>query len=484
MFILHHQKDVAMLIGRKEELKELKDAFKSEYSEFVAVYGRRRVGKTFLVREAFNYEFTFQHTGVAKEKIAGQLAAFRTSLIDCGYADCPELSSWSDAFNALKVVIKSSRKKKKVIFIDEISWMDTPKSQFVSALEHFWNGWCSARKDVLLIICASATSWIINKVIKDRGGLHNRVSVQIYLMPFTLKECEEYLQSRGIRISRYQILTLYMVMGGPAYYWSLLQKGKSAAQNIDNLFFAENGKLRGEYNALYESLFKNPQRYIKIMEALGDKGIGLTRQELVDDYGLENNGVLTTCLEELEQCGFIRKYNAFDKEKKEALFQLIDNYTLFYYKFIREAGGDTAFWMHSLNSGFYRAWSGLAFERVCLQHVGPIKAALGISGVMTRQCAWRADRKKLSPGERGAQIDLLIDRKDDIVSICEMKWASEPYVIDKDYDEKLRNKVAAFIRETGTNKSVLVSMVTTYGVRENTYSDAVQSQVVLEDLFV
>ena len=484
MFILHHQNEVAMLIGRKEELKELKNAFKSEYSEFVAVYGRRRVGKTFLVREAFNYEFTFQHTGVAKAKIAGQLAAFRTSLIDCGYVDCPKLSSWSDAFNALKVVIKSSRKKKKVVFIDEISWMDTPKSQFVSALEHFWNGWCSARKDVLLVICASATSWIINKVIKDRGGLHNRVSVQIYLMPFTLKECEEYLLSRGIRISRYQILTLYMVLGGPAYYWSLLQKGKSAAQNIDNLFFAENGKLRGEYNALYESLFKNPDRYIKIVEALGDKGIGLTRQELVDDYGLENNGVLTTCLEELEQCGFIRKYNAFDKEKKEALFQLIDNYTLFYYKFIREAGGDTAFWMHSLNSGLYRAWSGLAFERVCLQHVGPIKAALGISGVMTRQCAWRADRKKLSPRERGAQIDLLIDRKDDIVSVCEMKWASEPYVIDKNYDEKLRNKVAAFIRETGTNKSVLVSMVTTYGVKENTYSDAVQSQVVLEDLFV
>ena len=484
MFILRHQIRIGMLIGRKEELRELNDAFKSEYSQFVAVFGRRRVGKTFLVREAFNYEFTFQHTGVAKEKLSGQLAAFRTSLIDCGYTDCPELNNWPDAFNALKVLIKSSRKKKKVIFIDEISWMDTPKSQFVSALEHFWNGWCNARKDVLLIICASATSWIINKVIKDHGGLHNRVSVQIYLKPFTLKECEEYLLSRGIHINRYQILTLYMVMGGPAYYWSLLQKGKSAAQNIDNLFFADNGKLHGEYNALYESLFKNPERYIKIVEALGEKGIGLTRQELIDDYGLENNGLLTTCLEELEQCGFIRKYNAFDKQKKEAMFQLIDNYTLFYYKFVRESGGDPAFWMHSLNSGLYRAWSGLAFERVCLQHIDSIKNALGISGVMTRQCTWRADRKILIQGERGAQIDLLIDRKDDIVSVCEMKWASEPYVIDKDYDEKLRNKVSAFIRETGTCKSVLITMVTTFGVKDNMYSDTIQSQVVLDDLFV
>ena len=483
MFNLQHQNDTTMLIGRKEERRELNDAFKSEYSEFVAVYGRRRVGKTFLVREAFNYEFTFQHTGVAKEKIAGQLAAFRTSLIDYGYKDCPGLTSWPDAFNALKVVIKSSRKKKKVIFIDEISWMDTPKSNFVSALEHFWNSWCSARKDVLLIICASATSWIINKVIKDRGGLHNRVNTQIYLMPFTLKECEEYLLSRNIRINRYQILTLYMVMGGPAYYWSLLQRRKSAARNIDDLFFAENGKLRGEYSALYESLFKNPDRYIKIVEALGDKAKGLTRQELIDDYGLENSGVLTTCLEALEQCGFIRKYAAIGKEKKDALFQLIDNYTLFYYKFIKESGGDPAFWSHSLNSGVHRAWSGLAFERVCLQHVGQIKAALGIAGVMTKQCAWRSDQKNLRPGERGAQIDLLIDRRDDTINICEMKWASEAYVIDKDYDEKLRNKVAAFIRETGTRKSILISMVTTYGVKENMYSDAVQSQVVMDDLF-
>ena len=198
---------------------------------------------------------------------------------------------------------------------------------------------------------------------------------------------------------------------------------------------------------------------------------------------MENNGALTTCLEELEQCGFIRKYSAFDKKKKDALFQLIDNYTLFYYKFIRESDGDADFWMHPLNSGLYRAWSGLAFERVCLQHIGPRKAALGISGVMTRQCAWSADRKKLSPDENGAQIDLLIDRRDDIISVCEMKWASTLYTIDKDYDEKLRNKVAAFIRETGTNKSVLVSLITTYGIKENIYSDAVQSQVLLDDLF-
>ncbi|MBO5500092.1 MAG: AAA family ATPase, partial [Bacteroidales bacterium] len=443
-----------MLIGRKEELREIREAYKSEYSQFVAVYGRRRVGKTFLIREAFDYTFTFQHTGVAKLKMKGQLEAFRLSLIEQGHKECPILNSWLEAFNELKNIIKSSRKKKKVIFIDEISWMDTPKSNFLQAFENFWNGWCSARKDVLLIICASATSWIINKVLKDRGGLHNRVSVRIPLAPFTLKECEEYLVSRNFRISRYQILMLYMVMGGPAYYWSLLNKSKSAAQNIDSLFFAENGKLKNEYNALYESLFKHPELYIKIVSILGNKATGLTRQELVDKYNLDASGTLTRCLEELEECGFIRRYNAFGKESKGAVYQLIDNYTLFYFKFIKEADGDVAFWTNSLNTSLQNTWCGYAFERVCLQHIGQIKQALGIGAVSTKQCSWRADVNLLQEGERGAQIDLLIDRKDDTINICEMKWASGPFVIKSDYDMELRNKVTAFVRETQTRKAV------------------------------
>ena len=472
-----------MLIGRKEELREIREAYKSEYSQFVAVYGRRRVGKTFLIREAFDYTFTFQHTGVAKLKMKGQLEAFRLSLIEQGHKECPILNSWLEAFNELKYIIKSSRKKKKVVFIDEISWMDTPKSNFLQAFENFWNGWCSARKDVLLIICASATSWIINKVLKDRGGLHNRVSVRIPLAPFTLKECEEYLASRNFRISRYQILMLYMVMGGPAYYWSLLNKSKSAAQNIDSLFFAENGKLKNEYNALYESLFKHPELYIKIVSILGNKATGLTRQELVDKYNLDASGTLTRCLEELEECGFIRRYNAFGKESKGAVYQLIDNYTLFYFKFIKEADGDVAFWTNSLNTSLQNTWCGYAFERVCLQHIGQIKQALGIGAVSTKQCSWRADVNLLQEGERGAQIDLLIDRKDDTINICEMKWASGPFVIKSDYDMELRNKVTAFVRETQTRKAVHITMITTYGVKKNMYVDDYQSEVMLDDLF-
>ena len=225
------------MIGRIKEQKALKEAYKSEYSQFVAVYGRRRIGKTFLVRETFEYNFTFQHAGAAKESMKGQLALFKTSLQDYGHKDCPELKTWHEAFNQLKVLIQSSKSKKKKIFLDEAAWMDTPKSNFLSALEHFWNNWASNRKDVLLIICASATSWIINKVFKNRGGLHNRVTVRIPLAPFTLNECEQFSKERGLKLSRYQILNLYMVMGGVALYWTMLDKQFSAVQNIDQLFF-------------------------------------------------------------------------------------------------------------------------------------------------------------------------------------------------------------------------------------------------------
>jgi len=474
-----------MIIGRENELSVLRGLVKAEYSEFVAVYGRRRVGKTFLVREAFDYSFTFQHTGIATKPKAIQLEAFRRSLIDAGFSNCPHLENWFDAFDALKVIITNSRKHKKVIFIDEISWMDTPKADFLSCFEQFWNGWASARKDVVLIICASATSWIISKVLKNRGGLHNRVTRKLHIRPFILKECEEYLAARKFRISRKQIITLYMILGGVAYYWSLLEKGKSVVQNINELFFTEDAKLKDEFNALYDSLFKNPEQYKTIVTALASKGKGLTRQELISDYGLDDNGALSIKLEELENCDLIRRYNAFGKDTKDALYQMIDNFTLFHYRFIREnRSGDDQFWINNLGSGAYNAWAGIAFERVCLQHIQQIKNALGIGGVATSQSSWHADKKLLAKNEKGAQIDLLLDRKDEIINICEMKWCPDLYAMDKSDWEDMRNKQTAFIRECKPGKSVNLTMVTTFGVKKNSYYDEIQSEVTADQFFV
>lgn len=471
------------MIGRIKEQKILKEAYNSEYSQFVAVYGRRRIGKTFLVRETFEYSFTFQHAGAAKESLKGQLGLFRTSLQDFGYSDCPELKTWHEAFNQLKVLIQNSKSKKKIIFLDEAAWMDTPKSNFLSALEHFWNSWASNRKDVLLIICASATSWIINKVFKNRGGLHNRVTVRIPLAPFTLKECELYSKERGLKLNRYQILNLYMVMGGVALYWSILDKRLSAVQNIDQLFFNKDAKLNGEFNDLYNSLFKHPEAYKAIVVALGKHLPGLTRQELLKHTGQADNGVFSDRLEELEECGFIMKMRAFPKNKKESIYKLCDNFTIFYFKYIKTNAGIEDFWTKNFKSQSIRSWSGFAFERVCLQHIGQIKKAIGIAAVSTTEHMWRFVPEKGEKGIKGAQIDLLIDRDDNVISVCEMKWASEEFVIQKADDADIKNKVSALERETGTKKAIHVTMVTTYGVKHNMYYDEIQSEVVMDQLF-
>ena len=470
-----------MIIGRKEEQQILHSAVQSENSEFVAVYGRRRVGKTYLIRETFGYKFTFQHTGLAKGNTKEQLFSFAISLRDAGYDDCPIPKSWLEAFSLLSTYLKNSTDEKKIVFLDELPWMDTPRSNFISAFEHFWNGWASARKDIVLIICGSATSWIINKVINDHGGLHNRVTKQIALQPFTLKECEMFAQSKGLEMSRYQLAECYMVFGGIPYYWSLLEKGLSLAQNIDKIIFAKNGKLSNEFNQLYASLFKSPEQYIDIVTALGKKKVGMTREEIIAATDKYSNGALSKVLDELEYCGFIRKYNGFDKKSKQAIYQLIDNYTLFYFKFIQQnENNDEHFWSASIDSAMHRAWSGLAFERLCMAHTQQIKAALGIAGVLSNVYSWRKEADEMSDG---AQIDLLIDRKDQVINLCEMKYSLSEYVIDAEYEQKLRNKKSAFIDTTNTRKAVHLTMVTTFGIKVNAHSGIVQNEITLEDLF-
>ena len=471
-----------MIIGRKEEQKTLLSAVQSEYSELIAVYGRRRVGKTFLIRETFGYKFTFQHTGLAKGKTKDQLFSFAISLRDAGYDDAPIPSSWLEAFSLLSHFLKNSTDEKKIVFLDELPWMDTPRSNFISAFEHFWNGWASARKDIVLIVCGSATSWIINKVINDHGGLHNRVTQRIALQPFVLRECEMFVHSRGLEMNRHQIAECYMVLGGVPFYWSLLEKGLSLAQNIDKLFFAKNGKLRNEFNQLYASLFKTPGQYIDVVTVLGKKKTGLTREEILEATHKQSGGLLSKVLEELEYCGFVRKYNGYGKKAKSALYQLVDNYTLFYFKFIQQSeNNDEHFWSASIDSPIHRVWSGLAFERLCLAHIQQIKVGLGITGVLSNVYSWR---KEADENSGGAQIDLLIDRNDQVVNICEMKYALSEFCITADDERNLRHKKSVFIESTNTRKAVHITMVTTYGVQKNSHFGIIQNEITLDDLFM
>ena len=470
------------MIGREKEKKILTDLMDSGQSEFVAVYGRRRVGKTFLIRESFGYTFAFQHTGILDAPMKEQLSEFRESLYSAGMKRCSMPRSWSDAFRLLQRWLTTLPEGKKVVFIDELPWMDTPRSNFIRALDHFWNGWATTRRDILLVVCGSATSWIIDNIVMNYGGLHNRLTRQIHLQPFNLRECEQYCQDRKLGFTRKQILEGFMAMGGIPYYWSFMQRGLSLAQNIDRLFFAENGELVHEYDALYASLFRNPTYHIAIVNALAKKKVGMMREELLAALDMNDGEQFVRALKELEQCSFIRRYTYIGRKKKDAVYQLMDNYTLFYFKFIRQnVNGDQHFWTSMQQTPTHDIWAGLAFERVCLQHIEQIKAALGFTAVISTAHSWtyrpgNSDRK-------GVQIDLLIDRNDGVINLCEMKYAQDEYIIDSAEDERLRNRASTFIRETGTRKAVHLTMITTYGLKRGGYADDIQSEVTMDDLF-
>ena len=471
-----------MLIARDKERELLKSALEADESQFIAVFGRRRVGKTYLVREALAGNFVFQHTGYANTGTKGQLFAFAASLKECGLQDFDGPSSWLEAFELLKSLIRNSSNERKVVFIDELSWMDSGRSDLMPALEGFWNGWASARKDIVLIVCGSATSWMLSKVVHNKGGLYNRLTAQINLMPFTLAECAEYAASRGIVMNHHQLLECYMVMGGVPYYWSLLCKELSLSQNIDCTFFAENAPLKDEFRYLFRSLFKRPEGYVAIIEALGTRKAGMERGELLEATGLTNSGGFTSKLEELEQCGFIRKYREYGKERKNAIYQLIDNFTLFHYKFLEKRPTDERYWTNQENTPARNAWTGIAFERVCLQHIGEMKKALGISGVLTDVSSWScaADPER---GINGSQIDLLIDRKDQVINLCEMKYSTQEYSITKEIDANVRRKVNDLRAVTGTKSAIHVTFVTPYGLALNSYAGNVQSEITADDFF-
>lgn len=472
-----------MIVGRTVEKQKLTDLLKKEESQFCVLYGRRRVGKTFLVRETFNYNFYFQHTGIYKGNIKRQLSAFRSSLIAAGRQECPVLTSWEEAFNQLKRLIENGKAGKKVLFIDELPWMDTHKSNLVSELENFWNGWATAReeKDIVLVVCGSATSWITRKLLKNKGGLRGRLTEKIFLSPFTLSECEMYSKAAGLALARRDIMELYMVLGGIPYYWSFLKKGYSVAQNIDNLFFANQAQLSDEFEALYHTIFKNPLGYIKVIEALGKKRQGLNRDEILSVCKIKDGGTFTTILRELEQCGFIRKYVPFGGKENGALYQLIDNYTLFYFHCIKKnTFGDENYWQHTCVSPEHNVWAGLAFERVCFQHLPQLKNALGISGVISNVCSWRAEKTDEHPG---VQIDMLIVRGDNVVNLCEMKYYGGEYVLTESDARDFALKAGVFKLVTGTKMSVHLTLITSYGVADNSYSSSIQSFITFAELF-
>jgi AAA+ ATPase superfamily predicted ATPase len=471
------------LVGRKKEVAEFQRLAKTGSSEFVAMYGRRRVGKTFLVREAFDNKFDFYMTGMANVSLASQLANFHLAITKydpAGMITSPA-NSWLEAFHQLSLILERQTAAKKVVFLDELPWLDTARSGFMQALEYFWNSWASARKDILLIVCGSAASWMINTLIHNKGGLYNRVTQRMKLEPFTLHECEEFFKSRSTAYTdRYQLIQLYMVMGGIPFYLKQVDTTLSAAQNINKLCFDPNGMLFNEFDSLYRSLFNKPGNHIAIIEALSRKAKGLTRDELIAIAKTPAGGATTRILEELEESNFIRKYNFYGRKEKNSLYQLVDFYSLFYLKFIKsKEASDSNYWLTGLNTPKQHAWSGYAFEQVCLAHLPQIKKALGIGGIRSSASAWSGKSK-----DSGVQIDLVLDRSDRILNLFEMKFSVDAFTIDKKYADELSKKVSVFREQTQTKKAVFMTMITTFGLKSNAYAvSMVQNELTMDALF-
>lgn len=468
------------IIGRKNEVKLLQNALNSNKSELIAVYGRRRVGKTFLIRECYKQHLFFEVTGLFNGTMKDQLSNFSRELSKVKGSrqqEIPVPSGWLEAFSLLEQAIDTLRsKKKKVIFIDEFPWLATAKSRFLGAFENFWNHYCTRRSDLVVVICGSAASYMVQKIVNNKGGLHNRITQKIRLMPFDLSETEQFLKYNGIRYTRYDIAQLYMAIGGIPHYLDKVEKGMSVVQNIDRLCFEKDGVLADEFDRLFRSLFDNSEKYLLIVRTLAGFNRGVTRQELIDKSGISGGGDFSWKLTELIESGFVSESPFYKNKKQLSLYRLSDEYSRFYLKFIHaNRGNGTGTWQRLFKSQSYISWSGFSFENLCLKHVQQLKRALRIDAIYSLNSSWF---------NKDAQVDLLIDRDDNIINICEMKFYNTVYTIDKKTYENLLNKIEAFQHETNTRKNIFLVMITTHGVKTNEYSnELVQNSLDLNSLF-
>lgn len=466
------------IIGRDAEMQKLREYYNSDKNEFIALYGRRRVGKTFLVKSFFDEKFDFYASGVIEGSAETQIEAFNNALARYGYKG-QKAASWMEAFTKLADLLESKSrriKRRLVVFLDELPCFDTPRSGFLSALDQFWNSRASWLNYVYLIVCGSATSWMIQNIVNNKAGLHKRTTHTMHLRPFTLRQTEEYLKSRRFRWPRIAVLQIYMVLGGVPYYLSLLDNAKNVPDNIDTLFFSQESELENEFGLLFGSLFKNADPYMEIIRLLAGRRDGYTRSEIVAALKIPDNGHLTKILDDLEHCDFLRRYNN-GLSQKNGIYQLVDLFSLFYLKFCTRRITDEHYWRNLLGTSEQNTWYGLTFERVCLLHVRQIIHGLHLDTIRHEYYAWR------SSGSPAVQIDLIIDRADDIATICEMKYSKDDYALpEKEYRSIVR-RMEAFQVASKRNDGVQVVIVTTYGLSENIYSEISPVAITMEELF-
>lgn len=472
------------MIGRKKEIEKIEQLLSSGRSEFLAITGRRRVGKTYLIDALLKKYYCFTMTGIQNGNSSVQLVNFGIKLSEYSGSNTPQMpENWQMAFLQLKAYLKTLRTDtKQVIFIDELPWVATAKSGFVQMLAHFWNDYLSKESHFILVVCGSATSWITQKIINDPGGLHNRVTENIHLYPFTLSETSLFLKSKGLNFTNQEVTKVYMALGGIPFYLENIRKGESFAVAIERLCFSSTGILHNEYHNLFHALFNNAAVHQQIVATLSTRPYGMSHGELMQQMGMkQSTGSYQRALEELVVSDFVVENTSFGKKKRGSVYKLIDEYTLFYHRFIKPNKKYTpGIWQQLSEGQPYKIWSGYAFESLCHKHIDAIKRALGISAVYTEIFSLH------TPGTaetEGIQVDLLIDRKDNSINLCEIKFYNGPFTISKEYYGQLVQKRQRFIEITGTQKQVFLTLITPHGLKHNDYSkEIVAAEVSLEQI--
>lgn len=483
------------ILARRNEISILDEFLKSDKAEFLAIYGRRRVGKTFLIKSHFQEQncIFFSVTGIEKGTFLQQREVCCKQISNTFYDGIPieTPKAWLKVFELLHTAItRIAKNKKVVIFFDEFPWLAKPRTNLLQALEYFWNQYWSIDKRVKLIVCGSLSSWIIRNIINNTGGLYNRVTYRLKLEPLNLYETKTFLDAKGIKLANSQILSIYMVMGGIPLYLDQIKKGMSANQVVDRVCFSKNGLLVDEQKELFKSLFSNSEIYYNLTKEIAKYRYGIAKNMISKNLGIAQGGRLEERLRELEEAGFIISFLPYGHNEKGKYYRVVDEYTMFYFKWIEpqlnSISGFTkanGYWLEQSKSSSFKAWCGYAFESVCYRHIAQIRRKLNLMP-SALPYGWKFVPKQKSD-DNGAQIDLLFDRNDNAITICEIKCTEEPFVIDKQYAEKLNKKIAIFEEKTKTNKQIFLALISVNSVKSTIYSEEMLSGlVVLDDLFV
>lgn len=482
------------VIGRAKEKAELKTVLESKKSEFLGIYGRRRIGKTFLIREYFK-----NMKGVQFLSFQGQKDVDTKTQIDTFYHELEKqfkinyqlkrARDWQGAFHDFdKFIEKHTLENKKdviVLFLDELPWFCNSKAGFLPALDYYWNQRWSANAKMKLIVCGSAASWMIKNVVNAKGGLHNRLTKKMYIAPFQFVEVKEFSKTNKLNFTDTQLLQIYMVLGGVPFYWSLLKKTTPISKQIDDLLFGKNAILKNELQNIFRSLFDNSELHLRIVKILSAAKSGIERNTLLNKCQIKSGGQASQYLDNLIHSGFIESFHLFGNKKKLTLFRLIDSFSYFDSYWSKQSLGLVAFWQNKIQTPKLNTWAGYAFENFCLQHINQIIKALEIDRQVEAIHSWHSidQNKKGDIEEKGAQIDLIIERMDGVLHVIEIKYSQNEFVLKKEDAKNILNKVDRFKEKTQYRGQIKINLVTPIGLKKGLWNDEVfDKTITLKDL--